>query len=322
MTKVNKFKEILKENIEFANNLGIYEPNKFLSSSLNQTKEVFSEKWKNAIDLNSLSKAYETQKSWFLDLYGFSSESELSKYLKDKKIIVDTGCGLGIKSEWLAKLAPNSIVLGLDISDSIYLAAEKYSGISNLFFIKCDISNTPFINNSIDFVICDQVIMHTEDPNFTFNHLSNITKFGGEFACYVYRKKALPRELLDEYFRSATHDISHDQMWEFSKQITELGKKLSELNINIDVPEIPLLGIKGGEYDLQRFIYWNFIKCFWNESWGFDLSKSVNYDWYAPSNAKRYTKDEFLYLSKKNDLSIIYFHEEEACYSARFKRAN
>jgi len=24
----------------------------------------------------------------------------------------------------------------------------------------------------------------------------------------------------------------------------------------------PELGIKGGKYDLQRFIYWNFLKCF------------------------------------------------------------
>ena len=48
----------------------------------------------------------------------------------------------------------------------------------------------------------------------------------------------------------------------FCEQMTILGKTLSDLNIEIDVPEIPLLSIKGGKYDIQRFIYWNFYKMF------------------------------------------------------------
>ena len=30
--------------------------------------------------------------------------------------------------------------------------------------------------------------MHTENPEKTFTHLTNITSISGEFACYVYRK--------------------------------------------------------------------------------------------------------------------------------------
>jgi hypothetical protein len=111
-------------------------------------------------------------------------------------------------------------------------------------------------------------------------------------------------------------------MWDFSSQITELGKRLSELNIKFISPDIPLLGIKGGEYDLQRFIYWNFIKCFWKEEWGFDLSKSTNFDWYAPSNARRYTEQEFVNLGKKNNMKLEFLHSEEACYSGVFKKIN
>ncbi len=59
-------------------------------------------------------------------------------------------------------------------------------------------------------------------------------------------KKALPRELLDDYFRLATHDIPNEQLWEMSAQLTELGKCLSDLKVTIDSPDIPLLGIKGG----------------------------------------------------------------------------
>jgi hypothetical protein len=109
-------------------------------------------------------------------------------------------------------------------------------------------------------------------------------------------------------------------MWEFSEQLTELGRRLSDLKISFESPDIPLLGIKGGKYDIQRFIYWNFLKCFWKEEWGFDLSKSTNYDWYAPSNAKRFSKSEFLSMVTENNLTITYLHEEEACYSGRFKK--
>jgi hypothetical protein len=160
--------------------------------------------------------------------------------------------------------------------------------------------------------------MHTEQPDETFRHLAEITRAGGEFVCYVYAKKALPRELVDDYFRTRTHGVSQEEMWEFAAQLTELGKRLSELNISFEAPDIPLLGIKGGKYDVQRFIYWNFLKCFWNAEWGFEMSKATNFDWYAPSNAKRYSQAEFEAMIAENNLKIAYFHAEEACYSGRF----
>jgi hypothetical protein len=109
-------------------------------------------------------------------------------------------------------------------------------------------------------------------------------------------------------------------MWKFAEQLTELGKRLSELNVSFESPEIPLLGIKGGHYDVQRFIYWNFLKCYWNAEWGFEMSKVTNYDWYAPSNARRYSRAEFEEMIAENNLSIAHFHEEEACYSGRFTK--
>lgn len=316
-----KLEQLFIEPIEildnFILNLRIGQP---AENNQEQTRDIFSEKWIEVNSYEEVDKLYETQYDWFLSLYGFEDENDLAKYLKDKNVIIDTGCGLGYKAAWFAKLAPHAIVLGVDISDSINVAAMKYKDIRNLFFFRGDIASTGIKKNSIDFTVCDQVIMHTEVPEKTFAHLSDITSEGGEFACYVYSKKALPRELLDDYFRSATHTISNEKMWEFSEQLTELGKRLSELNISFESPDIPLLGIKGGTYDIQRFIYWNFLKCFWKEEWGFDLSKSTNYDWYAPSNAKRFSKEEFLDMAKENNLAVSYLHEEEACYSGRFKK--
>ena len=314
-----KIKDLFINPIKVENNM-IYLNSMDKIDQINQiqTQETFSEKWSQFEQGDKKEEVYSFQKGWFLALYGFDSEESLKQFLSSKNTIIDSGCGLGYKAAWFAKLAPHAIVIGVDISEAAKIAAKNYKHLSNLYFYQADIANTGIKENMIDFTVCDQVIMHTEDPEATFAHLTSITSIKGEFACYVYRKKALPRELLDDYFRSATHDIPNEQLWEMSSQLTELGKRLSELKITFDSPDIPLLGIEGGKQDLQRFIYWNFLKCFWREDWGKEMSDATNFDWYAPSNAKRFSKEEYLGLIKKNLLEVKSFHEEEACYSVRF----
>ena len=110
------------------------------------------------------------------------------------------------------------------------------------------------------------------------------------------------------------------ELWDMSKQLTVLGKNLSDLNVSVEVPDIPSLGLKGGTYDIQRFIYWNFLKCFWNEHLGEETSVVTNYDWYSPSNARRYSEKEVRDLVEANGLKIEHFHQEEACHSGRFSK--
>jgi len=283
-----------------------------------QTNKAFSSKWKS-VSKTKREPAIHFQRKWFLQLYGFRSESNFKRFLSTKKFIFDAGCGLGEKSAWVASLAPHATVIGMDFSESIYIASRNFKKIPNLYFIRGDIANTPFKKGIFDFVLCDQVIMHTEFPEKTFSHLTKLLRQSSFFACYVYAKKALPRELVDDYFRIHTHKISEKDLWEMSRQLADLGKRLSSLNVKFKSPEIPLLGIKKGEYDIQRFIYWNFLKCFWNDDLGTKTSIATNFDWYSPSNAKRYSEQEFRNLIEANLLKIVHFHKEEACYSGLFK---
>ena len=285
-----------------------------------QTNDIFSDKWEKVDEMEKVGVFEDSQFKWYLELYGFKNEEELKVFLQSKRVIFDAGCGLGYKAAWFAKLAPNSVVIGMDFSDAAKIAAKRYKDIPNLYFVQGDIADTKLNSGVVDYVSCDQVIMHTEVPENTFAHLTDITSQNGEFACYVYSKKALPRELLDDYFRQNVVNFDSEKVWEMSRQLTQLGKTLSELKINIDVPDIPMLNIKGGNYDLQRFIYWNFIKCFWRDDWGIELSDSTNFDWYSPSNAKRYSEEEFKKMIEDNNLDIVTFHKEEACYSGRFKK--
>jgi SAM-dependent methyltransferase len=290
-------------------------------ASQQQTNEVFSDKWAKYDRSEEKERLYEFQRSWYLKLYGFESQEALRSYLAPCQVVFDAGCGLGYKAAWFAELAPHALVVGMDFSDAARHAAHNYANVPNLVFIQGDIAATGFVDGGVDYASCDQVIMHTESPERTFAELARITNPArGEVACYFYAKKALPRELLDDYFRTQCRKLSREELWAMAEQLTELGKRLSALNVQFDSPDIPELGIKAGRYDIQRFIYWNFLKCFWNPQLGHDTSVITNFDWYSPSNARRFSELEVRAIAAANGLAPTFFHTEEACYSGRFAR--
>ena len=286
------------------------------------TNDAFSEKWVTldqdpGDDAEGWKRA---QFDWYLRCYGFVDEGALVDFLKDKTVLLDAGCGPGYKAAWLARLAPHATVVAMDLSDSIFVAGQRYTDVPNLVFVKGDIAKTPFRNGVFDLVSCDQVLHHTDDPPATVREFARINKPGGILNTYVYSKKALPRELLDEHFRVYSKSLSREEIWALSDQLTQLGRTLSELNVRIEVPAMPALGINGGEMDLQRFIYWNFIKCFWNADFGFDDSRMVNFDWYAPSTAYRYSAEEFEAMVDQAGFTADFLHSEEACHTGRFHK--
>ena len=140
-------------------------------------------------------------------------------------------------------------------------------------------------------IVSNGVLHHT--PN-TKNALKNIVKklkSEGHCLFYVYKKKSPIREFADDYIRQEISDISPQQSLKQMESITKFGKDLTKQKITIKISEdLPLLGIKKGKYDLQRFIYNHFFKCFWNDEWGFDYSNIVNFDWYHPKFAWRHSK--------------------------------
>ena len=202
------------------------------SSSL-QTQSAFSDKWEKlkedlSVDADEPWKNF--QLSWFLTLYGFSSREDFREYLQrscPSPLFVDAGCGKGYKSAWIASLNPNAEVIGVDFSTSVSNAAKRYKHSSNVFFMQADIANLPIDDTVVDLILCDQVLHHTPNPAQTLQEFFRVLKPGGKLLTYVYRKKALPRELLDEYFRDAVHTLGDHEIWKLSKGMTDLGKLLS-----------------------------------------------------------------------------------------------
>jgi cytidylate kinase len=81
--------------------------------------------------------------------------------------------------------------------------------------------------------------------------------------------------------------------------------------------DVPVLGIKAGRYDVQRLVYWNMAKLFWNPDMTFEENTHLNFDWYAPRYAWRQTEDEVRRWYDEAGLEITRLHVHEAGFTVR-----
>lgn len=282
-----------------------------------QVKHSYQCKWTTFEDVTFSKHVMDFQYNWFISRYGWSSEEELKAFLESKASILDAGCGVGRAVGWFSKFSHGQ-VFGIDISDAIDLAYKRYGTLPNAHLVQADLTNLPFEKEMFDFISCDQVIHHVPKPKNAFEHLLTFLRREGEIAVYLYKKKGPIREFCDDYLRERTARMTVEECMKFAKAVTRFGKSLSELNVKIEVPEdMPILDIKSGTYDLQRFIYWNIFKCFWDEEGGFERSLAVNFDWYHPKYAHRYTPAEVRKWFKDHGLQIVNFNVIQSGISVR-----
>lgn len=236
---------------------------------------------------------------------GFYNADSFKLFLADKKRILDAGCGNGRVTALIQKYAnPESQILGIDLVSSP-VAEKNLKNYPNITINKADLLNNLEGYGSFDFIYCQEVLHHTSDPQKAFKNLCNLLNKNGEIAIYVYKKKAPVREYVDDYVRDIISPLSYEEAMNICNQITEFGKVLSEQKIQIRVPDLDVLEIKGGVYDLQRFIYHFFMKCFWNPEMSFSDNSVINYDWYHPQVCSRYTVPEIVSWFNNEGLQIV-----------------
>lgn len=285
-----------------------------------KTEDAFSSKWKTFNKSYHQKNWTQHQQNWFLERFGFKTLNNLKKFLKTKSMILDAGTGLG-NSAKLFSSNKNAHVFAIDASSSIDYAKMKYGDTQNIHFIQADLRQLPFKKNFFDFICSDQVLHHTKNTETSFKYLTRFLKKKGIISIYVYNKKAPMREYADTYIREFTTNMSEEECIEFSKDMTYLGKALSNIKKNIRIKrDIPILKIKKGTYDVQRFIYWYFLKCFWAEDGDFERSVGVNYDWYSPKFAFRHTPEEVKNWFKDLKIKITHFQEIESGISITGKK--
>ena len=201
--------------------------------------------------------------------------------------------------------------VGTDLSDAVDVAQERLGHIPAVHFVQADALSLPFEGETFDLIFSEGVLHHTPSTKMAILSSSRVLKNGGEYHFYVYKTKGPVREFVDDYVRGQIKDLSDEQTWEQMRSLTLLGKKLSELKATVQLDEdVPLLGIKKGTEEIQRFVYWNFAKLYWNEQLSFEENVHVNFDWYRPAYAHRQTPDEVRQWCREAGLKIYWFHEQ------------
>jgi hypothetical protein len=165
------------------------------------------------------------------------------------------------------------------------------------------------------------VLHHTKDTKSSFKILAKLLAKKGLISIYVYKIKGPAREFADNFIRESTVKMTEQQCIDFSKDMALLGKNLSKIKKTITIPrDIPVLQIKAGTYDIQRFIYWNFLKCWWSKEVPFEQSVATNFDWYFPEYAYRHDPKEVKKWFKDSKLKIVHFNEIESGISLNGKK--
>ena len=255
------------------------------------TFDSFSAKW-SRVDSAEVQQRFDAQYAWYVQRFGFGDEDGLRDFLADKRTVLEAGTGLGGDAARFARLS-DATVVGLDLSESIVTAQREFGAAENLHYVQADLLRPPLPAGRFDFISADQVVHHTPDAAAAVRSLARLVAPGGVLAFYVYKVKAPMREYADDYVRERTTKMSVEDCMEVSAQMSELGRELSRLGATITLERgVPLLGIEPGEHDVQRLVYWHFLKCFWNEDFSPNLNDLVNFDWYPPPYASRHTEEE------------------------------
>jgi SAM-dependent methyltransferase len=278
-----------------------------------QTKKSFADKWNLNPGLafeNTLNVHSDIFK-WIMTRNGFNDKQSFQLYLNDKKRILDAGCGNGRVTKLIRDNSdPNAKIVGIDLSSS-HVAAKNLAQEQNVSFFEKDLLGDLSDLGKFDFIYSQEVLHHTDDPLQAFKNLTGLLADNGEIAIYVYKEKAPIREYTDEFVRGKIKNISYEDAMKVSRQFAELGKKLSDLNVTIDVPDVDILEIKSGTYDIQRFIYHFFTKCFWSNEMSAEDNAVVNYDWYHPQECSKHTLPEVKEWFAKCGLDVVHEHVDE-----------
>jgi arsenite methyltransferase len=287
-----------------------------------QTMEAFGYKWKNEATYRWVRKTGDQGEYaiWLSEKYGFASAAEWCRHFGGKRFL-DLGCGAGMASYfWLASSdwEPRAPWVGVDISDAVDVAREHLHHVPNTHFVQADALQLPFPDETFEAILSEGVLHHTQSTRQAIESAARVLMTGGELNFYVYRRKAPAREFTDDHVRERLRDLTDEEAWIAMRSLTKLARNLAALKAEVIVDEdVPVLGIKAGRQDVQRLIYWNFAKLYWNDAFDFEENVHVNYDWYRPAYAHRQSADEISEWCRGAGLVITRMHEQESGFTVR-----
>jgi SAM-dependent methyltransferase len=112
----------------------------------------------------------------------------LNDHLPATALIVDSGCGTGHLTNFLAS-TKNRQVIGADLSHNSLRLAKRFKdrcALHNASFVQMNLFRPAFSKAIFDVVIANSVLHHTSDPLRGFSELSTLLKPDGLFVLSLY----------------------------------------------------------------------------------------------------------------------------------------
>lgn len=288
-----------------------------------QTAATFREKWHRNRRLafeETLREGSDIQQ-WILRRNGLEDLDGLREWLAPRARVLDAGCGNGRVTALLRRYSPEGTeVTGIDLT-AADVAAENLAGLPNLRVEQRDLLGDLSGLGTFDLIYCQEVLHHTADAARAFKNVAQLLAEGGELAIYVYKVKPPIREFSDRYVHDLISHLPYDEAMTAMREVAELGRILSEVGAQVTVPDVRVLGVTAGTYDVQRFIYHYFAKLFWNPEMAPEANAAINYDWYHPRFASHHTLDEVDQWFADAGLIVVHRHVDHYGITVRGIRA-
>lgn len=101
-------------------------------------------------------------------------------------LILDLACGPGNFTRRLARVAPESIVVGFDLSPQMLERAVKLTakeGLKNVYYMRGSALSLPFRSEAFDAVACCGALQLFQDQDQAIGEIARVLKTNGDFVC-------------------------------------------------------------------------------------------------------------------------------------------
>jgi SAM-dependent methyltransferase len=259
------------------------------------TRDMFGFKWTQE-DTFTRPESLELMRGWLEQRYGRVADLPWWGEYGERPLVVDAGCGAGVSGrELFGPMGDRIRYLGVDLTPAVEVAQRRFheAGLNDAAFLQADLTDLPLAPGSVDVILSEGVLHHTDSTEGALKALAPLLREGGRILFYVYRRKALIREYTDDAIREQLQAMSPQEAWTALEPLTRLGIALGELDVQLDIPQdVDVLGMKAGTFDLQRWFYYDIAKAYYDPAMTFGEMHHINFDWYAPKNAFRQTEEE------------------------------
>ena len=110
----------------------------------------------------------------------------IASLIRKHSLILDLACGPGTVTRRIARLAPESVVIGFDLSAQMLERAvrlTKKEGLQNVYYMRGSALSLPFKTESFDAVTCCGALQLFQDQDQAVGEIARVLKMQGDFVC-------------------------------------------------------------------------------------------------------------------------------------------